>query len=67
MGVEEEVVKERDESSRRQEPRRISDKLRGIASEEERREYDVMLCFLNRIRDRRTKERRSGEDRRGHG
>ena len=52
-------------SGRRREPRRISDFLRGVVPEEELQKYEKQQYGRSIGVDRRIRERRSGEDRRG--
>ena len=60
-------MKERSETIRRKKMRRMYDQMYGKVTEEERRAYDETLYSLKGITDRRAKDRRSGEDRRGDG
>ena len=65
-GVEEEVMTERCASNRRQEPRRMYDRLQDWPWAAEVHAYDMlMMGSLNLAENRRRGERRSGVDRRG--
>ena len=59
-----ETQEERRKAGRRRKSRRMHDMLQGKATEEEKQQYDKLLWSSHQKADRRSKERRSGKDRR---